>query len=410
MVGVYQYRSIQGMETIHGAKLGMTFRQLSDRARARVWIVSPYIGRWPAVSSLLGANWWLGTMLDLRVITDISEPCNANRGTLLHFIDRGAVKSIPGIHAKVYIFDSRVLLTSANLTETAFTKRREIGTLLNEQESVDAIQIFETWWKLADDLNEAALAALEKSASTEVFPEPDGTELPTLWSLPSRPANEQFAGSGESERTSNYRQFLKNYREIASLYESVQRIWPTAPLFLEVDAFLNYLFHEAPYRPSFAYWGNVSKSTMDAAGRQQEITTRAPDFARWCTEHPDEESDRMDRLLTVQKLLQRDRISELSWLDARSVADRLHAMGARQLNKYKFLNGTNNTIEAIRSAWTDLLFGRDSEDRRIRSCDERLRFFGMSSIQELLGCFYPDQYPLRNSNSDSGLKFLGFDV
>jgi PLD-like domain len=398
------------VQTIHGAKLGMTLRQLSDSARSRVWIVSPYIGRWPAVSALLGGNWWLGTMLDLRVITDISEPRNANRGTLLHFIDRGTVKSIPGVHAKVYIFDSYVLLTSANLTETAFTKRREIGTLLNEQESADAIQIFETWWKLADDLNEATLAELEKSVSTEVFPESDGAGLPALWSLPSRPASEQFAGSGESERTSNYRQFLKNYREIASLYESVQRVWPEAPLFLEVDAFLNYLFHEAGDRPSFAYWGNVPKSKMDADDRLHEITTRAPEFARWCAEHSDEESDRMDRLITVQKLLQRDRIFELSWEDARSVADRLHAMGARQLNKYKFLNGKDNSIETIRLAWTDLLFGRDSEDRRIRSCDEQLRFFGMSSIQELLGCFYPDQYPLRNSNSDSGLKFLGFDV
>ncbi len=73
-------------------------------------------------------------MLDLRVITDTTDPRNANRGTLLHFVDRGTVKSIPGIHAKVYIFDSRVLLTSANLTETAFTKRREIGTLLSAEE------------------------------------------------------------------------------------------------------------------------------------------------------------------------------------------------------------------------------------------------------------------------------------
>jgi hypothetical protein len=85
-------------------------------------------------------------------------------------------------------------------------------------------------------------------------------------------------------------------------------------------------------------------------------------------------------------------------------------MGARQLNKYKFLNPSNNSIEVVRSAWSDLLFGKDGEDQRIRSCDARLRFFGSSSIQELLGCFYPEKYPLRNSNSDSGLKFFGFDV
>jgi hypothetical protein len=349
-------------------------------------------------------------MLDLRVITDTTDPRNANRGTLLHFVDRGIVKSIPGVHAKIYIFDSRVLLTSANLTETAFTKRREIGTLLSDEESAEAIQIYETWWRLAQDLDASALSELEKSGNTEVFPEPEGTNLKALWPLPSRPPAEQFAGSRETDRTSNYRQFLKNYREISSIYESVQRVWPDAPAFLEVDAFLNYLFHEADDRPSFAFYGDVPKSNMDADGRVGEVTRRAPDFTRWCEDHPEDQSDRLDRLTTVQALLQKERIDELSWEDARSVADRLHAMGARQLNKYKFLNPSNNSIEVVRSAWSDLLFGKDGEDQRIRSCDAQLRFFGSSSIQELLGCFYPEKYPLRNSNSDSGLKFFGFDV
>jgi hypothetical protein len=388
----------------------MAVRKLSDEARSRAWIVSPYIGRWPAVSALLGGNWWLGTMLDLRVITDTTDPLNANRGTLLHFVDRGTVKSIPGVHAKVYIFDSQVLLTSANLTETAFTKRREIGTLLSAEESAEAIQIFETWWRLAQDLDASVLSELEKSGNIEVFPEPEGEGLTPLWPLPSRPPAEQFAGSREIQRISNYRQFLKNYRDISSIYESVQRVWPDAPLFLEVDAFLNYLFHEADGRPSFAFYGHVPKNNMDASGRVVEITARAPYFARWCADHPEEQSDRMDRLTTVQALLRKERIDELSWEDARSVANRLHAMCSMQLNKYKFLNPSNNSIEAVRSAWSDLLFGKDDEDRRIKSCDARLHFFGTSSIQELLGCFYPQKYPLRNSNSDAGLKFFGFDV
>ncbi len=256
----------------------------------------------------------------------------------------------------------------------------------------------------------SVLSELEKSGNTEIFPEPDGAGLTSLWDLPSRPPAEQFAGSKETERTSNYRQFLKNYREISSIYECVQRVWLKAPLFLEVDAFLNYLFHEADDRPSFAFYGDVPKNKMDADGRLDEITRRAPHFARWCAEHPEEQSDRIDRLVTVQALLQKERINELTWEGARSVADRLHAMGARQLNKYKFLNPSNNSIDAVRLAWSELLFGRDAEDQRIKSCDARLRFFGTSSIQELLGCFYPEKYPLRNSNSDSGLKFFGFDV
>lgn len=51
--------------------------------------------------------------------------------------------------------------------------------------------------------------------------------------------------------------------------------------------------------PSFAFYGDVSKSNMDVGGRVEEITRRVPDFARWCAEHPEEQSDRMDRLFTV---------------------------------------------------------------------------------------------------------------
>jgi hypothetical protein len=43
------------MEILHGPALGLKLRELSDSAKRRVWIVSPYIGRWPAVSALLGA-------------------------------------------------------------------------------------------------------------------------------------------------------------------------------------------------------------------------------------------------------------------------------------------------------------------------------------------------------------------
>ncbi len=61
------------MKVLKGSDLGLTLRKMSDEAKHRVWIVSPYIGRWPAVKRLLGGNWWLGSALPLQIITDISE-------------------------------------------------------------------------------------------------------------------------------------------------------------------------------------------------------------------------------------------------------------------------------------------------------------------------------------------------
>jgi phospholipase D-like protein len=148
------------METLHGAGIAKKIGALSDSAIRSVSIVSPYIGRWPAVATILGGNWWLGSPLSLRVITDISTPSNVNAGTLKMLMDRGPVRSLPGVHAKVYVFDEQAVVTSANLTETAFTKRHEIGVYLDANEAQETIKRFEHWWGLsAPNLTEEGLVA-----------------------------------------------------------------------------------------------------------------------------------------------------------------------------------------------------------------------------------------------------------
>jgi hypothetical protein len=82
------------MEILQGAAIGLKLRQLSDSARRRVWIVSPYIGRWSAVSALLGANWWLSSTVLWRVITDIDNPKNVNRA--LAFFGTSSVQELLG--------------------------------------------------------------------------------------------------------------------------------------------------------------------------------------------------------------------------------------------------------------------------------------------------------------------------
>lgn len=85
-------------------------------------------------------------------------------------------------------------------------------------------------------------------------------------------------------------------------------------------------------------------------------------------------------------------------------------MNARQLNKFKFLNSANNSLEHISAAWKQLINGQGNEAERMTKCAQALRFFGKSSVQELPGWYYPERYPIRNSNSDAGLRFFGFKV
>ncbi len=398
------------MEILHGAKLGFRLRELSDNAKRRVWIVSPYIGRWPAVSALLGANWWLASTVLLQVITDTDDPTNVNRGTLLRLLDRGPVRTIRGVHAKIYIIDDQAIVTSANLTDTAFTKRREVGILLGKTESSDLIAMVKTWRET--DATEVSIDAVTewKESTSEFAQESEGTALPVLWDLPQKPSDSLFAAAGKTARDfASYRKFLEHYKELAQEYSAVQRLWPNDPLFLETDAFLNYLFHEAEGTPARVFYDKRDPRALTKAERTAEIGKWAPEFAAWVrTSHDQDWRQRHSQV--IRKLLAKDRIDELGRDEVREAVDCLNCMHAHRLIRHKFLNPANNDVGTIRKAWKILLHGTGKEEHRMQECNDALKFFGTSSVQELLGWYYPDQYPIRNNNSDAGLRFFGYRV
>jgi hypothetical protein len=128
-------------------------------------------------------------------------------------------------------------------------------------------------------------------------------------------------------------------------------------------------------------------------------------FAAWLQGQSDQKTERMKRLKTVQDLLSKDHIGDLDMADVNAILDCIHAMGALPWPRMNFLSSPKNTIENIRNAWSMLLFGDGGEEKRIERCRKQLHSFGPSSTQELLGCFYPEKYPLKNDNSDAGLRY-----
>lgn len=173
------------MQALYGEDLVNELRRISDTVRNRLWIVVPYIGGKSAVEKILGENYMLNRSIDFRLLTDIAEYNNFNAETIKSFLSRGEIKSLPGLHAKIYIIDDYCLITSANLTNTAFSKRHEIGIFLNAEDSKQSIAIFEDWWqKSATVLLENLKPILKKKAtSTE---EQSGSKLPNLWKLPKK--------------------------------------------------------------------------------------------------------------------------------------------------------------------------------------------------------------------------------
>ncbi len=128
---------------------------------------------------------------DVRLLVD-KDSGYVSRDTLEKFAAHGSVRSLAGLHAKLYVIDDAVLLTSANLTGYAFTKRHEIGVVFEGGAARDLVNTFDAFWKLG---TETAPAGVPVPKPPRGGDEPNGCGLPALWRLPEMdpPAAQSFA-------------------------------------------------------------------------------------------------------------------------------------------------------------------------------------------------------------------------
>jgi hypothetical protein len=383
------------MSTLKVSPLAKDLRALVDRVEKRLWVVSPYIGSWRAVRRILGEAW---ERVDVRLLTDKDSGILA-RDTLERFAVHRPVRSLTGVHAKLYVADDSVLLTSANLTETAFTRRYEAGLVLTGVHAQDLVAFYESLWNDGEDV-ELNSITFTKSQSGNVDESSRGDALPKLYELPA-PPSASAKGAGEF---ADYPHFLDIYRSYVTAYmQAGVRDEPKEPLYFETDKFLNYLFHDDPEKPSRAY---KDKPVRDLYGakRVEEIKKYRARYRKAGLDAP----FHLENAREIQRLLAGPKILHLTTTEIEAVARSLNCFGNLPLAKAKFLN--NNDPATVRKAWFELIHGTGDVKFRMNRCREMLFGFGKSAIQETLGYYYPDQYPLRNENTNAGLRFLGFRI
>ncbi|MCL4797860.1 MAG: hypothetical protein KJZ84_25070 [Bryobacteraceae bacterium] len=390
------------MSLYSGQDLGTWFRSASNSVRHRLWIASPYIGGWQSVRCLLGREWWDRPKIDVRLLTD--EGASPNGQTLSRFAQKGRIRHVAGLHAKIYIFDDKVLLSSANLTCAAFTQRYEAAVWLKGTSAASAIALYEKWWKSSSrpfDLDK--LTALARSKGKNAGE--DGQDrLPTLHALPPDPGD--FGGHSLTNIFLDYPRFLDLHGVLAQQYVSVQRIWPKIPLNFEIDGFLDYLFRWHPGTPSKVY-EKIPPRKLSESARKKEIKLYGAAFRTWAKERGDDGHWRLDHSKYVQEKLSAKRIGQLTKNEIRRVARGLQCMNDGRV-RTRFLD--NNSTPLVRSAWNELLHGSAPITERMSICAGKLHGFKRSSVQELLGFFRPKVYPLRNATVNCGMRLLGFDV
>lgn len=130
-----------------------TLRKKCDKATKRIWIVSPFVGGASDIDCILGAN-WKNKDIDRRLILDAVSG-SMPKATITSFFNSGIqMKSLHGVHAKIYLVDDWCMLTSANLTGSAFSKRLEIGTVVESTEDIaEIVETFNTWWEMSTNVN-----------------------------------------------------------------------------------------------------------------------------------------------------------------------------------------------------------------------------------------------------------------
>ncbi len=392
---------------LYGDKLVIALREMAENAQNRFWVYTPYLGAWDGVKRIIGDNWQLKGAIKVRLLTDIRNRGWIDPTTFQSFRNRGEVATLPGLHAKIYLSDDTIMITSANLTQTAFQKRFEAGIVrkctIADEKYVDFL------WQNSLDIP-ATWKPIKISRPTEKD-EQGGSGLSKMWNLPAAPR-----GTGDK----NYENSLSAFSNFRNIYlAEVKRGWPKTPVYFEIDAFLNYLFHEHDGTPSVKYKdGGYAK--LSEAERKKKLKRYHKHFISWLTtykksdsfvDYPDHREIQHKR---VRRILSPLKVRNATWKDIETALAEVWALQGNHLNRAKFFNRgnkTNNSLRTVRDAFGYLFDDSNgSISSRFRYCKENLVGLGSGAIGELIGYYYPDQFPLANNNSLSGLRFFGYDV
>lgn len=382
-----------GIKILSGQELVDTLRQHCDDAKERIWIASPYIGNITDVQKIIGVN-WMRSHIDFRVLTDI-ESGFIRPDTYEAFTSslKTEIKSLLGLHAKIYLIDDWCLLTSANLTGMAFSARHEVGQQIVSRDGISSVtDLFECWWKKSKDVSN-----LPQISSKALVDREDTIGYKRLYKLPK-----------SIDRESDF--FLRKcdqFKEFASIYKSVtgrnqQMVQEGFSLYQEVDYFLNYLYHDHPNTPSKRHTEEVRSLSPKKVEREILRYFKEMDYI------PGDGQWRLDRSAYIQKVLPFKKTQKPEKDKIKQVLDCLHCLHSYQWNKPKIIS--ENNLQVIAEAWNNLLASSSIKAQIIKATISSIKYFGMSSACELIAWYYPEDYPMINRNSECGLRFFGFKV
>lgn len=378
--------------------LAKILRSHCDSVKHRIWICTPFIGSIKDILRIIGGSWKRGD-IDFRVITDI-ETGFIRQDTFDEFIENhpNSIRTLKSLHAKIYIVDDWCLVSSANLTGTAFSKRYEIGT---DDVNISEVEtFFNSLWENKKTQLVTSWSKGKKQSQIEF--EDGGVGYAKLTNLPT-----YSAGMGKMDKylaqCSKYKTFAKNYEKFTGRCRDM--VDDGFALLQEVDYLFNYLEHVVCVSKELTKVQQRTESTKNSLIKKyfKEISTHYEQNRNY-------ELRRINSAKLVKKLTSPSRIKTISAKEVRTVLDTFNCFGLgtdMHGHASKFIS--ENSLDDIRSHWDALLNHGDITGEKVYEC-RKLRHCGDSSISELIAWRFPDKYPIMNTCSKKGLWFFGVDV
>lgn len=369
-----------------------TLHEHCNKAKYRIWIASPFIGHSKEIFQILGGN-WMRANIDFRILTDIDAGfIRKDTFDLIQQSTNSEIKTLLSLHAKVYIIDNWCLLTSANLTGTAFSRRYEIGSECEDIKSVETL--FLNWWNIASTISNNKF----KMNNNTLVNYQDGNLFRRKCKLP------QY----KTLQTDKFLSKCDKFIDFAHFYEKTtgrnpQMVSDGFTLYQEVDYFFNYLYHNAPKKPSNIYKNKKARTLTDTQKRLEVLK-----FFKQMPYDKDSEYFRIERSLFIQDKLMPSNISKITMKDVKDILDCFHCLNSYPINRTKIPN--NNKLKDIIKSWNSLLNTGPIDSTKIESTKKAIHFFGDSCVSELIAWYMPDKYPMMNLNSESGMRFFGIQV
>jgi hypothetical protein len=383
-----------------------TVREFADKAERRLWIAVPYLGTYETIQQILGSSWLTKHKMSFRLLTDVNELNSMSASSVMALKKRALVRSLVGLHAKIYVIDDTCIIGSANLTKTSFTKRYEAAMFLNAKEAVKAIELFETFWKKGKNINDTELQINKKRSSKE--DEGINKGLATISNLHKTNIVKR---ESLSKKYLSYNSIVEQFKDFAHKYQAAigKKVWTKVPLYYEVDSFLNYLFAEAPRKPSHPY-KYLKGRKLNRKQQDAFLKKYVKLFRNYIIENNIKPGNYEYATNMFREDLSRNKYSRLTWSDISNMLKHTNSGYSQPINITKATNSRNNDLRMMRNLLYNLVNGDDQLEWRMYECDKNIYGISSALMNEILHFYNPQVYPLINLRSCSGLRFFGYQI